>query len=188
MTRKDCSIKVATKSLTRLPPHTICGARKVSDIDIVQDYGFQLTPKVINKLKSHLCKENTWIVFAVGFHYQLNFKRVKERYLDKFWAIKSESGCSWPQLVWMGLHTLDGFLRQTTLPHNQKIRKYNGDIAEYWATKNVTVVDTASMSDGINSYDGRHYGVGFNMLKVNLLLGILKRYYDENENELSLEN
>ena len=120
---------------------------------------------------------DTWIITGVGLHYQLNFPHVKERYLDKIWKKINSSTNGWPKIIWFENHGISGFLREVVGPNRKRIQTFNRISNRYLTERNIPVIPTFDMSDNVMSYDGRHYGIGFNELKVQLLMNYLKQYY-----------
>ncbi|XP_057315806.1 uncharacterized protein LOC130656882 [Hydractinia symbiolongicarpus] len=178
ITNKVCSVEIVSKTTDELPLNSVCGGKVNLKVDLVQDYHRTLITDVSNKLKSILNLENHWVIAGVGLHYQLDFNAVKKEYLDKVWNILGESKNGWPKIIWIGIHGVHGFLRMQTGQSNAKIQNFNKKVNKYWEERNVTVIETFNMSVGLKSYDGRHYGFGFNRLKVQVLLNYLYQAYN----------
>lgn len=169
---------LAVKNLSRFgSPSPLCDGSVNFDIEIVSDYFKTLTKEISDKYDTLISQENTWIVGAVGFHYQLDFELAKKEYLDKVWSKLQRSKNGWPKFLWLSLHALNGFLRLTQLPHNIKVKNYNDRVEAFWRERKVQVVDTFGLSEGIKSYDGRHYGLGLNALKMNIVLRMIDNFY-----------
>ena len=180
ITTKKCNMDIAIKALSQLEnSSSICNGRRNIYVDIIGDYDQQLTDEVDKKFDSLLSKENSWLICSVGFHYQLDFDEMKEQYLDKLWEKLQTSENKWPKLIWVGLHGVDGFLRLIQMPHKTKLKDFNSKVTDYWTKRNVTIIDTYPLSEGIKSYDGRHYGLALNHLKMHIILDTIKQYYED---------
>ena len=173
ITNKDCSVRVVAQHSAELPRDAICNGANVT-IEMIQDYNRQLMPAVYDAVNKTISQENNWIIAGVGLHYQLNFEKMKYAYLDPLWNLLKSSSNEWPKLIWFDVHGVFGFLRMVTGAMNEEIAIFNKKLYEYWESRNVSVVNTFNFSHNLRSYDGRHYGVGFNKLKAQLLLHILK--------------
>ncbi|XP_012557215.2 uncharacterized protein LOC105844769 [Hydra vulgaris] len=173
VTNKDCSVRVVAQNSAELPFHALCNGANVT-IKMIQDYNHKLAPEVYIAINKTISQENNWIIAGVGLHYQLKFENLKSVYLDPLWELLSSSLNAWPKLIWFDIHGIFGFLRMRTAAMNDEIVTFNKKIQQYWEHRNVTVVKTFNFSQNLRSYDGRHYGVGFNELKAQLILHLLK--------------
>ena len=181
--KKECSIKVTAQNTNELVPGSLCPgiATNYIEIDLVQDYYKILLPKVKDKIKSLLHRPNSWIIIGVGLHYQLDFELLKREYLDKVVGILQQSRNGWPRVLWVENHAYSGFIRQVAGPLMDSIKSFNNKIRTYFEKYDggVEIIRTFEMSRQVRSYDGRHHGLGLNLLKTNLMFNHIGQFYDD---------
>ena len=180
--KKECSLEIVAKNTNELTPGAMCPGFTPDflEIDIIQDYYKVLQPNVRAKIKSVLNRENAWIVIGVGLHYQLDFDLMRREYLDRVFQILKQSTNGWPRILWIENHAYSGFIRQEAGPRMESIKIFNNILAEYLANKTgVEMLRTFQISRDVRSYDGRHHGLGLNLLKVNLMLNYIGQFYGD---------
>ena len=179
--KKECSIKVAAQNSDELTPGSLCPgiATNLIEIDLVQDYYKVLLPKVKDKIRSLLHQPNSWIIIGVGLHYQLDFDLLRREYLDQVVGILRQSNNGWPRMLWIENHAYSGFIRQVAGPRMGSIKSFNNKISKYFYQHDgVEIIRTFEMSRKVRSYDGRHHGLGLNLLKTNLMFNHIGQFYD----------
>ena len=178
--KKECSIEVTAQNSDELAPGAMCPgvAPDFIEIDLIQDYHKTLLPKVREKIKSLLNRPNSWIIIGVGLHYQLNFDLLRREYLDKVVEILRQSTNGWPRMMWIGNHAYSGFVRQLSGPNMESIKTFNSKVNKYLQRHGIEMLRTFEMSRNVRSYDGRHHGLGLNLLKTNLMLNYVGQFYD----------
>ena len=178
ITSKKCSVELVAQTTNELSKNAICTGKNNFFVDIIQDYHRTLIPEIKTKIKDLLGRRNSWIIAGVGLHYQLDFEIMKTEYLDKVWAMLQSSSNGWPRLIWIGIHGTFGFLRLDTDVNNNRKIAFNKKVNDYWTKREVVVIETFNMSSGIRSFDGRHYGIGFNELKIQMIVNLLYQQYN----------
>ena len=173
VTTKKCSMEIVAKSTNELEQNSVCSGQHNFVVDLVEDYDIYLRDRVWDKVKPLLGKRNSYMVLGVGLHYQLITNHVIYRYLDKIVRATQTKGNDWPRIIWIGIHAVYGFLRMATGPSNLRIYNFNQEIYKYLRQYNISILDSYPISKNLRSYDGRHYGVGFNMLKIQVLMNFL---------------
>lgn len=184
LTKRSCSVESIAQSTTELPLGSVCkGFGTNLNIEMAQDYYTALHPTISDQIDSIMNRADTWIIGGVGLHYQLNFPLVKEQYLNKVWRMLNSSTNGWPKMVWFENHGVSGFLREVAGPNNKRMQTFNRIMRRYLTERNIPVIPTYDMSNNVRSYDGRHYGIGFNDVKVQLFINFLKQRYNNPNNE-----
>ena len=174
---KDCSIYLSAHSTSETRNGSICGGNYRFTINSVQVYMNTITDEVIEKTKALLGVKHSYLVIGVGMHFYLDVSLVKRAFINKVLDLINKHGNGWPKIIWIGIHNVDGFLRIDTKFHNEAIQNFNHAIRTYLESMNVTFIRTFEMSQNLKSYDGQHYGFGFNYYKIQLILNHLIRKY-----------
>lgn len=174
---KDCSIYLSAHSINETRNGSICDGSFDFTINTAQVYMNAITDEAIEKVSKLIGVENSFLVTGVGMHFHLDFPTVKNAFIDKLIDLMKKAGSEWPKIIWIGIHNVDGFVRMDTRFHNNAISRFNDEVMTYMKTKNITFIRTFEMSQNLRSYDGQHYGVGFNWYKAQLLLNHLIRRY-----------
>ena len=61
---------------------------------------------------------------------------------------------------------------------NEYGKEFNANVAAYLHNFRIPVFDTFSVTDGVMSIDGTHYGFGVNVLKAQLFLNYIQQLED----------
>lgn len=178
-TNKDCSLYKTAHSSNELSPGAVCSGKRNFTINSAQMYMNGITEEAKNKTRELIGRENSYIVLGVGLHFFLRDDAVRNDVINVLLKIIKDGGGTWPKIIWIEIHNVDGFLRMDTKFHNDKIESFNKKINEFFEERNISVVRTFDMSKYLKSYDGRHYGMAFNFYKTQLLLNHLERKYEK---------
>eukprot|EP00794_Sanderia_malayensis_P000217 gene217-832_t len=179
LTQRDCSIGITAHSMDVLPLGSICDGATDFQLHLLTDYGSSLQTDVLDKIKEMLGQKNSYVVLGVGFHYGLNSDYVISNFISKVTRLVENGGHGWPRIIWMELHSLNGFLRMETKFHNDRIFKFNSHVNDYLEKRNITVLRTFEKSKILKSYDGQHYGLGFNLHKIQMILNLIESEYQK---------
>lgn len=175
---KKCNLEVVAHRIDELVPNSICGGKVNFHLDLVENYKKYLPDPDMKQIRQYLGRNNAFVVLAVGLHYRLDVQKVIDVYIKKVLDVIESEGNGWPKVIWMGIHAVPNFLLMNPLFHNEGILKFNKQIHEYLRRRDVAVIDTFDMSKRLLSYDGLHYGLGLNFLKVNMILNYLEEQYE----------
>ena len=175
---KKCNLEVVAHRIDELTPNSICGGKINFHLDLVENYKKYLPDTDMKQIRQYLGRNNSFVVLAVGLHYRLDVDKVIDVYINKVLDVIESEGNGWPKIIWMGIHAVPNFLLMEPLFHNEGILKFNKQIHEYLRRRDVAVIDTFDMSKRLLSYDGLHYGLGLNFLKVNMILNYLEEQYE----------
>lgn len=175
---KKCNLEIVAHKIEELEPNSICGGNINFHIDLVENYKKYLQDADMHQIRSYLGRKDSYVVLAVGLHYRLDFDKVIEVYVKKVLDVIEYEGNGWPKVVWMGIHAVPDFLLMNPLFDNPGISGFNTKMHKYLKSRNIDVIDTFDMSKDLFSYDGLHYGVGMNFLKVQILLNYLEEKYE----------
>ena len=58
--------------------------------------------------------------------------------------------------------------------YNDRIVRFNLSMEKYLSVHGIPVFDTFSLTSGVRSIDGTHFGMGLNMVKAQLFLNFLQ--------------
>ena len=175
---KKCNLKIVARKIEELEPNSICDGKVGFHLDLVENYKKYLQDDDMKQIRSYLGRENSFVVLAIGLHYRLDIDKVISVYVKKVLDIIELEGNGWPKVIWMGIHAVPDFLLMHPLFDNPGIFKFNFKIHDYLQKRAVAVIDTFNMSRALFSYDGLHYGVGLNFLKVQILLNYLEERFE----------
>ena len=175
---KKCNLEIVAHKLEELPPKSICNGNVSFNLDLVENYKKYLQDIDMEQIRKYLKRKDSYVVLAVGLHYRLDLNKVIDLYVKKVLDVIETEGNGWPKVIWMGIHAVPDFLLMNPLFHNAGILEFNNKIHNYLRRRGVTVIDTFNMSKGLFSYDGLHYGIGLNFLKIQILLNYLEERYE----------
>jgi hypothetical protein len=79
-----------------------------------------------------------------------------------------------PRVLWAATHA-PGLLKTARVVEQSaaSVQRYNDEIGKFLQEWDVPVFDTYHMTDGVMAFDGAHYGLGVNRVKVRILMQYL---------------
>ncbi|KAK2561601.1 hypothetical protein P5673_015587 [Acropora cervicornis] len=126
-----------------------------------------------------LDKVGSVVIMGIGIHNNFNSSAVIQKYLEPAVRMISTSKNGWPHLIWLSTHSM-GPLKPISYHRDQgnsAITSFNENLAKYCQENNIAVFDSFNMTTGVHSFDGTHFGIGVNMMKVQILLNYLEEKY-----------
>ncbi|XP_046331008.1 uncharacterized protein LOC124114476 isoform X2 [Haliotis rufescens] len=127
---------------------------------------------LINSLRS---RNRSIILLGQGIHGGYNKEDAWEHLLKPIAKIYNQTKQEWPKFVWVSPHA-HGLLKipRTYDQSDEKLRLYNEYINNRLRELNVEVFDTFPFTNGVMAYDGAHYGIGVNMLKIQIVYNYIE--------------
>ncbi|KAK6168169.1 hypothetical protein SNE40_022047 [Patella caerulea] len=151
-------------------PRDLCGGKFELIYEEYYDTGY--SRQFVNKVKELMTRKKVLIIAGIGFHSGFNHRAIMDQYVA-------------PGLKVIQKHDAAQFLFAT--PHCPGLLKnsWNGqskEIIEQYVIRmkkelkphNISIFDTCYITDGVESFDGTHFGLGINVLKVQLLLNYIQ--------------
>jgi len=136
-------------------------------------------------IKSLLGKKGSFVLLGVGYWDGCNANKTITSYIDPgiriisdFYESQSLSSerVRWPQVVFV-LPMLQGLLKSPEhffLQDNPKIHQFSDKMLKFGKENSVPVFDFRHLAKEVHSFDGTHYGLGVNLMKVQILLNYLE--------------
>ena len=134
-----------------------------------------LAKRIQNAVLGLSNKSKTFVFLNVGFHDQLNESLVKERLLLPLLHTMKLKRLTWPRILWAGIHKFGMMRSSLTSLNSERVREFNENLKAFLAGWEVPVFDTFNLTDNVMSFDGQHYGLGLNKMKVTILLHYLQQ-------------
>ncbi|XP_025081887.1 uncharacterized protein LOC112556761 isoform X1 [Pomacea canaliculata] len=166
-TEKVCRLHVDSDT-------TVCNERV--KVKLVDDYRLDSVAAAVHTAIINLSNVSRSIVFmSFGIHDHFEVEKVRQKLLLSLLHKMNSSSSSNPKLVWLAYHS-SGLL---TSPHHypwqtpENTLRYNHVISEFLSAWHVPVFDSFNLTDGTASFDGGHYGLGINRVKVQILLNYI---------------
>ncbi|XP_031556338.1 uncharacterized protein LOC116293082 [Actinia tenebrosa] len=170
----NCHVSIARR-WEELPP--VCGGKTNFRINLEEAYNVQLLPRAKNAVRKLLNKTGSVVVLNVGLHMRHNSKHVIDKYVGPIVDMVTNSGNGWPKIIWHNLHGIENFLRSDINELFTKWKRFNAEMSTYLKTKRIAILDSGQLTRGIRSYDARHFGLGGNMLKAQVLINYLEQWF-----------
>ena len=148
-------------------------------ISYVKAYKVEMAGLALLAIKKLLNKVGSVVLMGIGIHNNFNASAVIQFYLEPAVRLVSTSKNGWPHLIWLSTHSM-GPLKPINYHRDQgnpAILSFNSRLSEYCNLHNVTLLDTFNMTMGVHSFDGTHFGVGINTVKVQILLNYLEETF-----------
>ena len=171
------------KTLTSIPHEkgnkSFCGGNYKFDLVFKEFYSSAEATNLLATVRRHINKNKVIIAIGVGFHMDLNAKKVQKEMLEPVLELKKSFGAKWPYILWLSTHA-NGSLKDTNYDvpsFDERIARFNQDMEKYLAEYGIPVFDTFSLTRGVRSIDGTHFGMGVNMVKAQLLLNFIKENF-----------
>lgn len=169
--KANCFKMISTNS--KAHGNMFCRGESSFSLVFHEYYCLKYAEKVLAVVEENLNRSNSLIVINIGMHNGLNADLIQAKLVDPILKIIGEH--KWPRIVWFTVHA-QGFLKPMAyrqIQNNQKITEYNKLMSDKMKNTGIDVFDVFPMTNGVHSYDGTHYGVGLNILKVQYLLNYI---------------
>lgn len=148
-------------------------------ISYVKAYKVETAGLALLAIKKLLNKVGSVVLMGIGIHNNFNASAVIQFYLEPAVRLVSTSKNGWPHLIWLSTHSM-GPLKPINYHKDQgnpAILSFNNHLSDYCNLHNITLFDTFNMTMGVHSFDGTHFGVGVNTMKVQILLNYLEEKF-----------
>ncbi|PVD36283.1 hypothetical protein C0Q70_03261 [Pomacea canaliculata] len=166
-TEKVCRLHVDSDT-------TVCNKRV--KVKLVYDYKVESAAAAVHTAIINLTNVSRSIAFmAFGIHDQFEVEKVRQKLLLPLLHKMNSSSSSNPKLVWLAYHA-PGLLTSTLdypWQKPERILQYNQVMGEFLREWHVPIFEAFNLTDGIASFDGAHYGLGINRVKVQILLNYI---------------
>ncbi|XP_067653969.1 uncharacterized protein [Haliotis asinina] len=127
-------------------------------------------PKMRRDVKKILGKPKSVIFFGAGNWNEFDRLDMKIYALAVISLFKDKNH-AWPKLIWSGVHYFGLFHRRVVpTSDNEHADNFNMYMKDLMEASNVPVFDTFSMTKGVRSVDGVHYGPGVNFVKARIFV------------------
>ena len=116
------------------------------------------------------------VFIGTGIHDNFRAAETEEKILRPM--LEQLANLTYPRVLWAATHA-PGLLKTPRIPEQsyESVQRYNAEIARFLRARHVPVFDTFNMTDGVMSFDGAHYGLGVNKVKVEVLWAYLLELY-----------
>lgn len=131
----------------------------------------------IHKTVMQLVNVTRSLVFiGTGIHDNFRAEETAEKILRPM--LEQLRNFTHPRILWAATHA-PGLLKTPRVPEQsyESVQRYNEEIGRFLSGWHVPVFDTFNMTDGVMSFDGAHYGLGVNKVKVQVLVAYLVELY-----------
>ncbi len=115
------------------------------------------------------------LILGLGIHENYNSGKTTRTFLAPLLKFMLQTQQIWPRVLWTGPHA-PGLLKTPRIPQQnyQHVLKYNQVVNQYLDSWGIPVFDTFNLTNGVMSFDGAHYGLGLNNVKVQILLNYIQ--------------
>ena len=145
---------------------------------LVEAYAVPHAHRALEAVQELLGKRGSVAVLSVGLHMNLNSQVIIEQYFGPIVKEVENKGNGWPLLIWINIHRVSNYLKSDTERLHAPIITFNAEMTRYCERKSIPVLQASRLTAKIKSYDGRHFGLGGNMAKVQVLLNYLKTRFE----------
>ncbi|XP_041374792.1 uncharacterized protein LOC121387669 [Gigantopelta aegis] len=129
-------------------------------------------------------KKKSMVFLGIGLWDYFNYPLVVNAYLDPIVQAlvkpRNSSYNGWPKILWSAAQSL-GVWRYPYVKTVDNVhgKQFNDKMAAYLRNFSIPIFDAFSITDGVTSMDGTHYGIGVNMLKAQIYLNYMQELKNE---------
>ncbi|KAK6188517.1 hypothetical protein SNE40_004677 [Patella caerulea] len=118
---------------------------------------------------------NTICVVGQGLHDNYDHARIWSQILFPILTHRKSFNLTWPKIIWSAPHA-PGLLKTPRVPEQSygSVIEFNDNIRTYLSKWNIPIFDSFNLTDGVNSFDGAHYGLGVNLIKAKILIEYIR--------------
>ncbi|XP_071099495.1 uncharacterized protein [Haliotis cracherodii] len=164
-TEKVCRAHIERQS-------TFCDGRV--SVNMLEYYHLASATNFHRDFHSFLHKNKTVVLVGVGYHDSFDFERVFIEYIYPVIDMMKKNNALWPKVIWSANHKF-GLLKSPKIPRqdNSRVEAFNKFMSEGLGKYDIPIFDTYNLTSGVMSTDGGHFGIGVNVMKVQMLLNYL---------------
>nr|KAG5706232.1 hypothetical protein BaRGS_019559 [Batillaria attramentaria] len=147
---------------------------------------FQWFARIADKQKASaltrrlfMSKARNFVLLGLGFHDAFPTRQMqREGLLPLLQMMKSKGRCPGLKLVWANNQAF-GMLRRPYAPgkNYDDVLRHKAEMKQFLQEWDVPVFDPYSMTTGLVSPDGVHYGLGANRMKARVVMNFLQELY-----------
>ncbi|XP_048249003.1 uncharacterized protein LOC124151308 [Haliotis rufescens] len=151
---------------------TFCGGSVT--LKMLEYFHLEDAAKFHADFHSFLNQNKTVVLVGVGCHDNFNFERVFNEYIYPVIDMMKKNKALWPKVIWSANHKF-GLLKSPKIPlqDNSHVASFNRLMSEGLGKYAIPIFDTYNLTSGVMSTDGGHFGIGVNVMKVQMLLNYL---------------
>ncbi|XP_050409892.1 uncharacterized protein LOC130010307 [Patella vulgata] len=160
-----------------IAPRDLCGGQ--FELIFTEYYHTGLSRKFVDKVKELMARKKVLIIAGIGFHSGFNHRVIMDQYVAP--ALKVIQKHNGTQFLFAPPHC-PGLLKNSWNGQSKEIiEQYVVRMKKELKPHNVPIFDTCNLTSGMESFDGTHFGLGINMLKVQLLLNYIQELQVNNK-------
>ena len=152
----------------------VCEGKGAFKMRLVEAWTSLYVDQVVTAAQDLLGTKDSVMVVGVGIHMSANYREVIDKYLTPILKVTEKNKSGWPKLIWVTIPVAQNNLKSSVDNLEAPIKVFNSKMKSFCHQHNIQVMDITDITDGIQSYDGRHFGFGGNMAKAQLLMNFLK--------------
>ncbi|XP_057312111.1 uncharacterized protein LOC130653608 isoform X1 [Hydractinia symbiolongicarpus] len=143
----------------------LCNGQKFKfQLEYFADYQSFVMKKTARKYESMYLSEDSYIVIGAATHFNSDKNSYMNYFLKYIIEEQKKTSYVWPKYIVETLH--DVYSPAST----KKRQELNEAIRTYGEERDTAVLDNSRLSRNLESFDGRTYGLKYNLLKVQILL------------------
>ena len=177
----SCHVKTI-KDWEEFNHNQVCEGNAMFRSYFVEAYNLGQLPVVMKAVENLVGKRGAVVAVGVGVHFRHNHTQVIEQYLKPLLSIVKKGKSVWPMIIWINTHQVDNFLTSDCKRIYFPVENFNRKMSTFCRENNIPVFETSRVTRNIKSHDGRHFGLGGNLAKVQILLTYLKSRFELCEN------
>ncbi|XP_071118926.1 uncharacterized protein [Haliotis cracherodii] len=161
-------------------PRTVCDGNTL--LSYTSYFYSQNGPQLYQDTLKMLQNPQTLLFTGIGYHVHFNHEWVCTQYIKPIAQLLQDKKSRWPKLLWLEVNA-PGFVRA---PKDYDkvvadVKVFNKKLDECLQSYKTPILKTYNMSSDLLSFDGVHYGFGFNSMKINLLLSFLREWRERGD-------
>lgn len=139
-----------------------CDGTSSFEVSYFPHFDTFVSKEVEQKLKKFHDAENTYIVVSAGTHFNSDYRSFIQYFFE--YMVKLKNKRTWPHYIVETLH--DVLSPESTA----KRHTFNDMVKRKAQQLGVDVFDSSHLSKGLETFDGRTYGMAFHSLKTRVLM------------------
>ncbi|PVD36284.1 hypothetical protein C0Q70_03262 [Pomacea canaliculata] len=165
-TEKVCRLHVDSDT-------TVCNKRV--KVKLVYNYKVDSAAAAVTAVINLTNVSRSVVFMAYGIHDHFDVEKVRQKLLLPLLNKMNSSSSSNPKLVWLAYHAPGLLSSPLNYPWQkpERILQYNQVIGQFLRKWHVPIFEAFNLTDGTASFDGSHYGLGINRVKVHILLNYI---------------
>ncbi len=159
------------KSSIQMDDTGVCGFQTDFLVEYFGDFNTFVTKETEERITSLVNITNSYIILNAGAHFNSQWGSFIDYYLSYIALLLKD--VEWPKVI------VESLPRVPSVTISDQRGLFRDSVRKFSKDNKMLFLDNFNLTNNLLPFDGKHFGVNFHRLKVNILLNLLKKQSEE---------